>query len=149
MMKDAVSPEIVRIGAANYTNQGEVLAVGAGNSVEDAEAADGEGDDACPDAAGPSVTVSGVPGVELVAAADVVEPRLGNEMVEKGKVKIAGDGEDIADADLDEPASDVAAKGGLSGSEDGAGRDGVEDGGDGAVPGEATNVVNLGGFTAI
>lgn len=59
-------------------------------------------------------------------------------MIEKREVKIAGDGEDVGDADLDEAAGEVAAEGGVGGVDDG-GRDGVLDGGNGAAVGGAAD----------
>ncbi|GFY82426.1 thiamine pyrophosphate dependent pyruvate decarboxylase family protein [Actinidia rufa] len=91
VVKDSVSAVIVGIRAANDADDGEVLAVGACDGVEDAEAADGEGDDdAGADTAGAGETVGGVAGVELVATADEVEPRLGDEVVKERQVEVAG-----------------------------------------------------------
>lgn len=64
-------------------------------------------------------------------------------MIKKREVKIAGDGEDIGDADLNKTASKVAAKGGVGGVNDGGGNNGVLDGANRAV-GWATNDVVLG-----
>lgn len=113
VVKNSVCPVVIGVGTTDYANERQVLAVRAGDRVEDAEAADGEGHDARADAAGAGVAVSGVPGVELVAAADVVEARLGDEVVEECQVEVAGDGEHVRHADLDEPACQVAAQGGL------------------------------------
>lgn len=54
-------------------------------------------------------------------------------MVEKREVEIAGDGEHIGDADLDEAAGEVAAEGGLRRVNDGGGGDGILDGANRAV----------------
>lgn len=39
--------------------------------------------------------------VELVAAADKIEPRLGEELIEQGEIEVTGDGEHVGGADLD------------------------------------------------
>lgn len=138
MVEDPIRPVVVGVGPADDADNRKVLAVRAGDGVDDAQTADGEGHDARADAPGPSVPVGGVPGVELVAAADVSEPGLGYEVVEESEVEVAGNGEDVADADLHEAPRDVAAEGGVGG---GRGEwDGVVDGGDGAVSGGSSNV---------
>lgn len=114
-MEDPVGPVVVRVGAANNAYQREVLAVGTGNGIEDTETSDGESDGAGTDAAGPSVTIGSVSGIELVAAADEVEPGLVNEMVEEREVEVPGDGEDVTHPYLHQTASEVTAERGLGG----------------------------------
>lgn len=118
VVKDAVRAIIIRIGTTHDADNRQVLAVGARDGVENAQAADGEGHDAGANAAGAGVAVCGVAGIELVAAADVCETLLGDEVVEEGEVEVAGDGEDIGYADLDEAAGHVSAEGGVGGGED-------------------------------
>lgn len=108
VMEDPVGAIVVGVGTADDANERQILTVGTGNGVENTEPADSEGDDARTDATGASVAVSRVAGVELVTAADEVEPRLSDQMVEKGEVEVAGDGEDVGDTNLNEPASQVA-----------------------------------------
>lgn len=132
MVKNSVGPIVIGVGTTYYANEWQVLAVRACDRVDNAEATNGEGHDARADAAGAGVAVSGVPGVELVAAADVVEARLGDEVVEECQVEVTGDGEHVRHADLDEPASQVAAQGGLWGVHE-SGGDRALDGRDGAV----------------
>ena len=110
MVEDPVGAVVVGVGSADDADEGEVLAVGAGDGVEDAEAADGEGDDARANALGARVAVGGVAGVELVAAADEVEVWLRDEVVEECQVEVAGDGEHVPHADLHEAAGQVAAQ---------------------------------------
>lgn len=124
VVENPVGAVVVGVGTANDADEREVLAVRAGDGVEDAEAPDGEGNDAGADAAGTGIAIGGVASVELVAAPDDAEARLREEMVEEGEIEIAGHGEDVMDADLDEAASHVAAKGGLRRP---GGRDGRED----------------------
>jgi len=134
VVKNSVCPVVIGVGTTDYANERQVLAVRPGDRVEDAETANGEGHDARADAAGAGVAVSGVPGVELVAAANVVEARLGDEMVEECQVEVAGDGKHVRHADLDKPARQVAAQGGLCGVHEGGG-DRALDGRYGAVCG--------------
>ena len=70
MAEDSVAAVVVGVGSANDADEGEVLVVGAGDGVEDA---DSEGDDARANALSRRVVVGSVAGVELVAAADEVE----------------------------------------------------------------------------
>jgi len=112
VVQDAVGAVVVGVGTAHDADHGEVLAVRAGDGVEHAEPADGERDGAGADATGAGVPVGGVPGVELVAAADEAQPRLGDEVVEQGEVEVAGDGEHVGGADLHEPPRQVPAESG-------------------------------------
>lgn len=130
-MQNPIGAIIVCVRPSDDADHGEVLTVRAGDGVEDAEAADGEGDNARADTASTCVAIGGIAGVELVAAADVGEARLGDEVVKEGEVEVAGDGEDVLDADLDEATGQVAAEGGV-GCGHGAVVGGVaEDGGGG------------------
>jgi hypothetical protein len=81
-VEDAVGPVVVGVGPAGDADDGEVLAVRAGDGVEHAEPPDGEGDGARPHAARARVPVGGVAGVELVAAPHEAEARLGDQVVE-------------------------------------------------------------------
>ena len=81
MVKDAVGAVVVGVGPTNDANNGKILAICPRDGVKDAEPADGEGHRACADASRPSVTVSRVPGIYLVAAAHVGEPRLGDQVI--------------------------------------------------------------------
>ena len=64
--------------------------VGPVDGVEHAQPADGERHHSG------ALAVGGAPGIELVAAAEVGEPRLGDEVVEQGQVEVTGDGEHAA-----------------------------------------------------
>ena len=146
MMKNPIGTVIVRIRTSTDAYNREILTVRAGNCVDHTEASEGEGDDAGTDAALARVSVGGVAGVELVAAADVVEAGLGDEVVEEREVEVSGDGEDVGDADLDEAARQVAAEGALLGGGDRGGC-GLERG-DGAVAVGAADVA-VGGVAGI
>lgn len=67
-------------------------------------------------------------------------------MVEQRQVEVAGDGEDVADADLHEAAGEVAAERSLGGVER---HGGGLDGRDGAVRREAADVVTRGGLARV
>lgn len=110
MVKDPVSSIVVGVRTSNNTNQRQILTVRTGDRIENAESTHGERDDTSTDAARASVAIGGVPGIQFVAATDVVKPRLGDEVVEEGEVEVAGDRENISDANLDEPASEVATQ---------------------------------------
>jgi hypothetical protein len=128
MMKNSVSTVVIRIRSTDYTNQRQILTVRSSNGVENTKSADGERDSARTNAARPSVSVSGVSGVELVAAADEVEARLSEEVVKQSEVEVAGNGEDVRHSDLDETPSQVTAECGLREVErNGGGLDGGND----------------------
>lgn len=113
VMQDSVGAIIIGIRATDNADDGKILAVGSCDGVEDAEPAHGEGDDAGSDAVRAGVAIGGVPCVELVAASYIGEAGLGDQMVKKREIEVPRDGEDVADADLDEAAGEVAAEGGL------------------------------------
>lgn len=109
-MEDPIRSIIVRIRTSDYTNHRKILAVSSGDGVDDAEAADGERDDARADTFSTRVAVGCVASVELIAAADHVELRLGDQKIEEGQIEVTGNREDVSYADLDEPPSQVAAE---------------------------------------
>ena len=121
MVKNPVRPVIVRVRPSNYTNQWKILTVSSGNRIENTEPTHSESNNTCADSPRPRVAVSSVPGVEFVAAADVGEPGLGDEVVEQSQVKVTGDSENVGDADLDESAREVATKSGVAGVDHGRG----------------------------
>lgn len=120
VVQNPICAIIVGIGTPDDTDDGEILAVSTGDGVENAESADRERDDAGSNAARPGISVGRITRIDLITAADVVEARLGNEVIEKGEVEVSGDGEDVGDSDLDEAVGDVAAEGGIRG--EGGGR---------------------------
>jgi hypothetical protein len=108
VVEDAVGPVVVGVGPAGDADDGQVLAVGARDGVEHAEPPDCERDGAGPDAARARVPVGGVPGVELVAAADEAQAGLGDQVVEQREVEVPRNREDVVDADLHEATREVA-----------------------------------------
>ncbi len=100
-MEDPVSTIIIGVRTSNDTYHREILTVGTSDGVEDDQTTHSKRHDASSDATGPSITVGSVSGVKLVATADEFKTRLSNEVVGEGKVKVTGNGENVADADLD------------------------------------------------
>lgn len=147
VVEDSVGAVVVGVGTADDTDEREVLTVSTGDSIEHAETADGECDDASTYATRPGVAVGGVSSVELIAAANEVKSRLSDQMVEKGKIEIAGDGEDITDANLNQTASQVTAESGLAGSNDGGRDRGLNSRGDPTRRTTDVSVIRGGGVT--
>lgn len=127
VMQDPVRAEVIRVGATHDANQWKVLTVRAGNRVDHTKPPHSERHHARADAPAPRVAVGGVPGIEFVAASDVGELRLRDEVVEEGEVKVTGHGKHVCDPHLHEAACEVAAERGLRGG-DGGGGNGVLDG---------------------
>lgn len=121
MVKNSVGSVIIGVGPSNNTNHRQILTVRSGNRVQYTEPTDRESNRARADATRARVAVSGVSSVELVAAANVGESGLGDEVVEQGQVEVTGNGEDVGDADLDESAGQVAAQSGVGRVEQGGG----------------------------
>ena len=110
MVKNPVGAVIVRIRSTNYTNHRQILTIGTRNCVQNAEAAHSERHHTSSHAPRTGVAVGSVAGIEFVAAADVVELRLGDQVIKQRQVKVSGNREDILDADLNEPPCQVAAE---------------------------------------
>jgi hypothetical protein len=110
MMQNAVGPIVVRIRAPDDTDDGQILSVSPHYRIDDAEPPNCERDDAGPHAPGSRVPIGRVAGVELVAAADEIEARLRQQMVQQGQIEVPRNRENIADANLNEPPRQVAAQ---------------------------------------
>jgi hypothetical protein len=133
MVENPVGPIVIGVGPTNNANERQVLTVRAGDGVEYTQSTDGERNNTRADATRARVSVSSVSSVELVAASDVGESRLGDEVVEEREVEIAGNGEHVGDTDLDQSTCQVATQCGLRRVDKGGGRDRVLDGGYGTV----------------
>ena len=105
VMKNPVSTVVVGVRTSDDTYQRQILAVSSRNSVYDAESSYGESDNTSANTAWSSVAICRVASVKLVAAANEIETRLGYEMVKQREIEVAGNWEDIVDADLDETMS--------------------------------------------
>lgn len=91
MMEDPISPVVIGIRPADYTNHRQILTVRAGNSIDHAQSTNGERDGAGANSSGPGIAVGGVPSVELIAATDQVEPGLVDQVVQEGQVEVSRD----------------------------------------------------------
>lgn len=109
MMEDPISPIIIGVGSSDNANNREIFTVSTSNGVDDAEAANGERDDTGTNPTRPGVSISSIASIELIAAANVVEPRLSNKVIKKGQVEVTRHGEDIFNPNLDKPVSQVTA----------------------------------------
>lgn len=109
-MEDPISTVIIRVRASDNTNHRKILAVRAGDRIENTQPSDSESHDAGADASSTSISIGGVPCIELIAAADQVKPGLGYKMVEQRQVEVAGNWEHVLDADLHEPPRQVATE---------------------------------------
>lgn len=116
MMQNPIRPIVVGIRPSDDTDHRQVLTVRSGDRVEEAQPTHGERHHARSDATRPSIPVGRVPCIELVAAADVIKPRLGYKVVEESEVKVSRHRENILHADLHQPPRHMAAEGGVGGS---------------------------------
>lgn len=110
VMQDPVGAEVVRIRAPDNANHREILTVCSSNGVDDTEPSDSERDDHCTNAFPPSVALSSVSGVDLVAASDVVDAGLVDKMVQQDEVEISGHSEDVANPNFNKPACKMTAQ---------------------------------------
>jgi len=83
VMEDLVSTVVVGVRPTDDADKRQVLTVCARYRIYDAEPAHGECHHTGAHTSGPGIAVSSVPGVQLIAAADEVEARLGDKVIEK------------------------------------------------------------------
>lgn len=95
MVEDTVGAIVIGVRATDDADDREVLAVGTGDGVDDAEATHSEGDDAGTHASGASIAICGIASIELVAAADELEGLLCQQVVQQDQIEVAGHGENV------------------------------------------------------
>ncbi len=88
---------------ADDVDHRDVLGVTAGNGIGRRQFADAEGGDQGGHTPQPAVAVGGVTGVELVGAADPVDLRVSQDVVEKLQLIVAGNAEDLGHPEFGEP----------------------------------------------
>ena len=115
MMKNPICPIIISIGPSNNANHWKILTISPSNCIQNAKTTHSESHNTCTDAATPGIAVGRVAGIELIAAANICEARLRNEVIKKGEIEVARDTEYVTHADLDEAAGKKAAEGGVTG----------------------------------
>lgn len=84
VVKNSIGAIIISIGSSNNTNHREILTISPSNGVEHTKPTHSKRDHTSPNATRPGIPVSGVASIELIAAPNVGEPGLGNEVIEKG-----------------------------------------------------------------
>lgn len=94
-MQDSVGTKIVRIGPTHNTDQRKILAVRARNRVDYTQSSNSKRDDTRAHAPAPRVAVRSVSSIKFVAASNVFQLRLRDEVVEEGEVKVTRHGEDV------------------------------------------------------
>lgn len=109
VVKNSVGAIIICVRPSNNTNDRKVLTVSSSNGIENTKPTHCESDNTSPNPTSPGIAIGSIPSIELIAAANVREPWLSNEMVKKGKVKITGHREHILNTNLHEAAGQVAA----------------------------------------
>jgi hypothetical protein len=107
VVQDSVGAVVVGVGATDNANDGEILAVRAGDGIDHAQASHGERHGAGPDAVGARVPVSSVARIQLVAASNELKPRLRQQVVEQDEVEVAGHGKNVAHPNFHQPGSNV------------------------------------------
>ena len=117
--QNPVGSIVIGDGPTNNANEREVFTVSTSDRVEHTEPTNGESNNASADATGPRVAVGGVACVEFITAANVVETRLGDEVVEESEVKVTWYREYVSDIDLNELTSKVATQCGVQGGDNG------------------------------
>lgn len=113
MMKNPVSPVIIGIRTPNNTNHRKILTISTSDRIKNAEPTDGKRNNTGTNTARAGITVSGVSRIKLITATDISKARLSYEMIKKSEIKVAGNRENISDANLNKAASYVAAEGGF------------------------------------
>ena len=96
---------------AGDLDQRYVLGVGARDGVDRAEFAHAERRDQRGHAPGTGVAVRGVPGAQLVRGPDPLLAPLGEQVVEQGEAEVAGNAEQVLDAQLVQSPGEVLRNG--------------------------------------
>jgi hypothetical protein len=89
VMQDPVTAVIVGVGTTHDANERQVLTVSSGDGVDDAQTPDGEGDHHGSHTLPSGVPIRGIAGIDLVAATDVVQSWLRQQMIQQDEVKIS------------------------------------------------------------
>ena len=102
-------PPLLRrqVGGADQVKNRKVFGVGTRNRAHRGQFAHPVGGAHGADAAHPGIPVSGIAGVELVAASDPIDRRVFDDRVIDPKRVVAGDSEDVIDANLVEAPQDI------------------------------------------
>ena len=108
MVQQRIVEPLAHAGRAADDHHRRLLGIGPGDRVAQAQPAHAIGDADRPDAVEAGVGVGGEPGAVLPRAADQVDRALLQHRVERQHV-VAGDAENVADAEILEPADQVVA----------------------------------------
>ena len=82
---------IVGVGCAGHQDDRQVFGVGAGDRVDGGKSADAEGDDGRGRTAGAGVSFGAVAAVQFIAAIDLLQLLVRQQLVEQNQVEVAGD----------------------------------------------------------
>lgn len=99
-------------GTDRDVQQRDVLGVAAGHRVDRAELAHPVRRQQRPEAGDPGVPVGRVRGSQFVGGADPGHAGVGEDAVQEREVVVAGDAEDVGDAEVGEPVQQVVGHGG-------------------------------------
>ncbi|CAN6444760.1 unnamed protein product [Victoria cruziana] len=117
-MENLVGVVVIGMHLTDDADDRQVLTVSSGDGVKYVEPTNGERGSTCADTLRPSITIHGVPSIELNLTADEVEPWFDDYVVKKGDVEITRNKEDIGDVNLNEMSAEVVSKGSIKGDKD-------------------------------
>jgi hypothetical protein len=110
-MEEMVGARVVGVVPGGHEDHREALGVGAGHAVERGEGPHVERGDHGPDPLDPRITLGGVSGVELVAAADLLHVLVPQQLIEQDEVVVARHHEIVLQADVLEARREVVSDG--------------------------------------
>lgn len=110
VMQDPVGAVVVRIRPTDNADDRQILTVGSSDTVDNTETSDGESDHNCTDAFPSGVPIGSISCVDLVAATNIIDARLIQEVIEQDEVEVSRHSEDIVASDFDKPASEMPAQ---------------------------------------
>lgn len=110
-MNNVLRTIVVGIRSSDDAYHRKILAVSTGNGVQNAEATDVEGNHTGSHTFVSGVAISTIASVELVAAPYEVKLRFTYQIIEKGKVEVSRDGENILHTNFNQTPRKVVAKG--------------------------------------
>mmetsp|Transcript_4904 Transcript_4904/g.8976 ORF Transcript_4904/g.8976 Transcript_4904/m.8976 type:complete len:577 (-) Transcript_4904:25-1755(-) len=107
VVENVVGGEIIGVRAATHADDGEILAIGTRNSINDAETSDTESNDNAANSLPAGITISGITSVQFIAAPNHLQLLVLDKLIEEEEVEITRDSEDMVAANLNKSVAKV------------------------------------------
>lgn len=112
MMQDSIGTVIVGIGTPNDANDREIFTVSASDAVNDTKASNSESNNHTTNTFPASITLGGVACVDLIAASNIIDAWLVQQVIQQDEVEVARHSEYIIAPNFHKPACQMAGQAG-------------------------------------